>query len=139
MVIFMNIGCKASVVTLVTNENTAIKAKSGSLPVFGTPCLVALMENASCVCVAPFLSDGDTTVGTRMDVRHTAPTPIGLQVTAEAELIEQDGRTLRFKVTAHDDSGEVGSGIHERVIVHAEPFIEKANKKCPSQNFDVTV
>lgn len=137
--IHMNIGSKASVVTLVTNENTAITAKSGSLPVYGTPYLVALMENASCVCVAPFLNEGDTTVGTRMDVRHTAPTPIGMQITAEAELVEQDGRTLRFKVTAYDDSGEVGNGIHERVIVHSEPFLEKAKKKCPLQEFDVTV
>lgn len=135
----MKIGSKASAVTLVTNENTALKVRSGSLPVFATPSLVALMEKAACVCAAPFILEDDTTVGTRMDVRHIAPTPIGMQVRAEAELTEHEGRVMKFKVTAWDDSGEIGSGIHERVIVHADPFLEKANRKLPEQEFDATV
>lgn len=122
-------GAKYISETVVTDENTAIAAGSGSLPVFATPFMVALMENAAANCAEKFLEEGSTTVGTLLNVNHTAATPVGMKVTACAELTEAEGRKLTFKVTAWDEKGEIGSGTHERFIVYSEKFLKKAQER----------
>ena len=120
---------KATVKETVTENNTAISVGSGSLKVYATPAMLALMEKAACEAVASILNDGETTVGTLLNVAHTAATPVGMEVSATAELIERDGRKLVFNVTANDESGEIGKGTHERFIVLSERFTEKTYSK----------
>jgi len=102
---------------VVGSEHLASAYGSGSIDVFGTPGLVALMEQAACAAVEPLLVVGSTTVGTRIDVRHLAATPPGLEVRARAELVEVDGRRLVFRVTAADPVETIGEGVHERALV----------------------
>ncbi len=118
---------KASVT--VTNTNTALSMGSGSLPVFATPAMVALMEEAACRVMDGLLSEGITSVGTAMSVNHLAATPVGMTVTAEAELLEQDGRKYVFRVTATDEKGLIGEGRHERFAVDKDRFLAKTNSK----------
>lgn len=123
------IGTTGTAVCLVTEEKTALAAGSGSLPVLATPWLVALMEEAACACVAPYLEEGETTVGTLVNVRHTAASAIGQTVTAEATLVDRDGRRLVFRVSAEDGAGSVGESVHERFLVAADRFMEKAKSR----------
>lgn len=125
----MEIGSVSQTVTLVTKSATAISVRSGTLPVFATPAMAALMEEAACACAAPFLQAGETTVGISLNIRHTAATPVGMNVYAEARLTAADGRKLTFDVRAWDDTDEIGSGTHERVIVSSEKFLAKVQKK----------
>ena len=120
-------GAKAAAQMPVTEEKTAKQVGSGSLLVFATPMMAALMEQAACEALAPFLESGETTVGTELNIQHTAATPVGLNVTAEAEVTAVNGREIAFKVTARDDAGEIGSGTHKRFLVFAEKFQNKAN------------
>lgn len=113
----------------VTDKVTAAAVGSGMLPVFATPSMIALIEKAAAESVAPQLEAGMTTVGTRLDVAHTAATPVGMTVRAVTELTEIDGRRLIFTVRAFDELGEIGSGTHERFIVNAEKFLAKAEIK----------
>ena len=109
---------------------TGIKTMgSGTLDVFATPALIALMEETCWRSVADQLEDGCGTVGTLLEIRHTAPTPIGMDVTCESELVEVDGRRLVFTVQAHDAKGLVGEGRHERFVIQNEKFQVKANAK----------
>ncbi len=130
----MEIGSVSKAVTLVTQKSTACAMRSGSLPVFATPAMVALMEEAACDCIAPFLAEGETSVGTAMNIRHTAATPIGRNVYAEARLMAAEGRRLTFEVRAWDDTGEIGRGTHERAIVSSEKFLAKAQAKGENSN-----
>ena len=123
----ITIGTKAAVQMPVTEEKTAKHVGSGSLLVFATPMMAALMEKAACEALAPFLEDGETTVGTELNIQHTAATPVGLTVTAEAEVTAVNGREIAFKVRAYDDAGEIGTGTHKRFLVFAEKFQTKAN------------
>ncbi len=127
----LDIGMKHSVQTMVTAENTAAKAGSGTLQVFGTPFMVALMENAALTLVAATLPAGKGTVGIAMNVSHTAPTPVGMMVRAEAEVtnISANGKINDFKVTAYDEDGISGEGTHQRAIIDNERFMAKANGK----------
>ncbi len=120
---------KGTAALTVTDEVTAASVGSGMLPVFATPSMIALIEKAAAESVAPQLEAGTTTVGTRLDVAHTAATPVGMTVRAVTELTEIDGRRLIFTVHAFDDAGEIGSGTHERFIVNAEKFLAKAEAK----------
>lgn len=120
---------KGTAALTVTGEVTAAAVGSGMLPVFATPSMIALMEKAAAESVAPQLDAGMTTVGTKLDVAHTAATPVGMTVRAETELTEIDGRRLIFIVRAFDELGEIGSGTHERFIVNAEKFLAKAEIK----------
>lgn len=113
----------------VTGENTALHMGSGSLPVFATPAMVALMEQAACSAVAELLQEGMTTVGTAMSVTHTSATLVGMKVSAEAELISAEGRKLVLSVSASDERGLIGCGTHERFIVNSERFLSKTNEK----------
>lgn len=120
---------KGTAALTVTDEVTAAAVGSGMLPVFATPSMIALMEKAAAESVAPQLDAGMTTVGTKLDVAHTAATPVGMTVRVETELTEIDGRRLIFTVRAFDELGEIGSGTHERFIVNAEKFLAKAEIK----------
>lgn len=123
----ITIGAKAAAQMPVTEEKTAKTVGSGDLLVFATPMMAALMEKAACEALAPYLEDGETTVGTELNIQHTAATPVGLTVTAEAEVTAVNGREIAFRVTARDDAGEIGSGTHKRFLVFAEKFQQKTN------------
>ena len=113
----------------VTENNIAKTLRSGELKVYATPAMVALMEEAAYKSVQDELEAGKGTVGTEMNVKHLASTPIGMEVTAKAELIEVDRRRLVFKVEAFDERGKIGEGIHERFIIDNEKFQEKTDNK----------
>ena len=113
----------------VTPENTARALGSGTLEVFATPALVALAEKTCWQSVAPELDAGCGTVGTKLELEHTAPTPVGMTVTCESELTAVEGRKLVFKVSLHDEKGPVGGGVHERFVVHDAKFAAKAESK----------
>ena len=123
------IGLKGLAETLVTEENTAAAMGSGLLPVFATPAMLALMEQAAASSVQPFLPEGQGTVGTRLEVSHLAATPIGMAVRAESELIAVDRRKLRFAVRAWAGDELIGEGEHERFVIDNARFLEKALSK----------
>lgn len=114
---------------IVTESNTALSVGSGSLKVYATPAMLALIEKAACEALKGSLDESETTVGTLLNVKHIAATPIGMKVSATAELIERDGRKLVFNVTASDECGVIGEGVHERFIVNSEKFINKTYSK----------
>ena len=110
----------------VGKDNTAAAVGSGSLEVFGTPCMIALMEKATVNAVAPYLENDETTVGTQINVSHCKASAVGAVITARAELSEVQGRKLVFDVSAVDDKGDViGEGRIERFVVFAERFMSK--------------
>lgn len=119
------IGLTGEAHAVVSAENIASTYASGTLPVFATPAMLALMENAAQNSVQPYLGAGQGTVGTRLDVRHLAATPLGMAVRAESELIEIDRRRLTFRVRAYDERELIGEGVHERFIIDAEKFMQK--------------
>ena len=116
----------AEVSVEVGEDNTAVAVGSGSLEVFGTPCMIALMEKATVNAVAPFLENDETTVGTQINVSHCKASALGTVITARAQLREAQGRKLVFDVSALDDTGAViGEGSIERFVVFAEKFMSK--------------
>lgn len=123
------IGSKATKSELVTNKNTAKTYGSGDIDVYATPAMVGLMEGASILLLDKALETGFSTVGTKIDVNHVAATPIGMNVTAEAELLEVTGKKLVFKISAFDERGTIGEGTHERFIIEVEKFLNKTNSK----------
>ncbi len=122
-------GLKGSASVQVVHENTAAVAGSGSVEVFSTPAMIALMEKAALTAVKPFLAEGDSTVGTEIHVTHDAAAPVGEMVVAEAELIAVDRRKLEFKVLAKVGEEVIGKGTHSRFIVNEERFLQKAMAK----------
>ncbi|MDO4266078.1 MAG: thioesterase family protein [Eubacteriales bacterium] len=125
----LEIGMTGRSETVVTEENTAKKLGSGLLPVFATPMMTLLMENAASELCLPHLAEGEGTVGTHLDISHDSATPIGMKVWAEAKLTAIDGRALTFEVTAYDEKGPIGKGTHQRFIIKNERFMEKAEAK----------
>jgi RimJ/RimL family protein N-acetyltransferase/predicted thioesterase len=123
------IGKTASVSTIVAESNTAKTIGSGALSVFATPMMIALMEKAACECLADTLTDGQTTVGTQIEIEHTAASPLGAKITATATIDFVSGRKIEFTVTANDSAGEIGKGKHTRFIVGEERFMAKARAK----------
>ena len=115
--------------TIVTVENTAKTMKSGTLDVFATPAMIALMEQTAYESVAGELEEGYGTVGTMLNVKHVSATPLGMKVTCERTLTKIDGRALTFEVKAFDERGLIGEGTHERFLVQNEKFQAKANNK----------
>jgi len=115
---------------VVTPELTADATGNPGVAVFSTPNLVLLIEEVCYASVLPCLTEGQGTVGTHVDVGHLAATPVGMTITARAELTEVDGRRLVFKVEARDDVEPIASGTHERVIVNSvQRFVERAMAK----------
>ena len=122
-------GIKNTKEITVTEEQTAAAAGSGGQPVFSTPHMVALMETTAWASVEPYMEEGKSTVGTRLDISHLSASPVGAHITAVSELIGIDRRRLVFRVTASDDAGPVGEGTHERFIIDIEKFMEHTNAK----------
>lgn len=109
---------------IVTDKDTAAAYKSGIVAVFATPAMIGLMENTAHVSVQPYLEEGFITVGTEVNIRHIKATPVGMEVTAESELIEVEGNKLKFKVAAQDEKGQIGFGTLTRYVVNAETFLK---------------
>ena len=125
----LEIGLKFSTETVVTEEMSAAAMKSGLVPVLATPILVALVENTCLECAAPHLEEGQTTVGTQVNVSHDAATPVGMKVRCTCELVEIDRRRLVFHVKAYDAQDQISQGTHERFIVNMDKFVAKAKEK----------
>lgn len=113
----------------VTEEIAAKNVGSGTLMVFATPAMIALMEKTAWESVQPELEEGSGTVGTALNVKHVAATPMGMKVTCETELIKVEGRALTFSIKAYDETGLIGEGTHERFVVYNEKFQAKADAK----------
>jgi predicted thioesterase len=123
------IGMKGEVSTLVERADTAYEVGSGSLLVYATPCMVALMEGAACEAVNAAIPEEKTTVGIELSISHLSATPVGMEVRAEAELTAIEGNTLSFTVTAYDEAGKIGEGTHKRAIISAQRFLDKTYAK----------
>ena len=115
--------------TMVEAADTALEVGSGDLRVYATPCLAALMEGAACECLEGLLPEDQTSVGISLDLRHTAATPVGMEVHARAILTAVEGKKLTFQITAADEAGEIGSATHRRVVVNTERFLQKTYDK----------
>jgi predicted thioesterase len=122
-------GLSSTIQHQVDEASTARQLGSGSVDALATPELVRLMEVASVAAVADHLPPRFTTVGVAINVEHIAPTPIGLDVTVRADLVQVQGRRMKFELVAHDDVEEIGRGTHHRVLVEADGFQAKASRK----------
>ena len=125
----LTVGIKGEKRIAVGDNMTAAALGSGFLPAFSTPSLVALIENVCAESVQGYLPEGSGTVGISLDIKHTAATPVGMEVRCESELTEIDRRRLVFSVAAYDEAGEIGRGRHERFIIDNARFMEKVNAK----------
>lgn len=125
----MEIGHKNSITLTVTEELTAKHVGSGTLAVYATPAMIALMEKTASESVERELGEGNTSVGTKMVAEHLSATPIGMEVTCVSELVEVDVRRLVFKIEVYDEVGPVGRAEHERFVVNAERFTAKTYGK----------
>jgi fluoroacetyl-CoA thioesterase len=115
--------------TTVTNTNCADYVKSGSLQVFSTPMMIALIEEASVNALAPYLDDEETTVGTYINVYHLSATPLNIKVTAKAVITSIIEKEIVFEISASDEKGLIGKGEHKRFLVNSKRFLEKTNSK----------
>jgi predicted thioesterase len=115
---------------VVTEADTATRLGSGNVPVLGTPALVGLMEGAAVRALTDHLSPGQTSVGGRIDVRHLAPTPVGMRVCARAELLNVESRRLVFHVEAWDEVEQIGKATHERFVIDEAKFVANAQAKA---------
>lgn len=129
----IKIGLKGSSAVTVNENQTASAWGSGLLPVYATPALIVLMESTAAKSVESYLDEGYSTVGTLVNIKHIAPTPPGMEVRCESELIEIDRKRLVFKVTAYDEKEMIGEGIHERFIINKVKFMAKASEKALKQ------
>ncbi len=126
----METGTTHEVIITVTDEVTAEKVKSGSLKVFSTPSMIALMEQAAAELCQQDMPDGCTTVGTAISIEHLAATVCGVEVRAVAALTATDGRRYDFDVEVYDNAGLIGKGSHTRFSVKIDKFLEKAHQRA---------
>lgn len=125
----ITVGMKGTASTLVEREDTAQEVGSGSLLVYATPCMVALMEGAACNAIEEAIPEGKTSVGIELAITHISATPVGLEVRAEAEVTAVEGSIITFTVTAFDESGKIGEGTHKRAMISSQKFLEKTYAK----------
>lgn len=125
----ITVGLKGEARTLAEREDTAQAVGSGSLLVYATPCMVALMEGAACEAIAGCIPEDKTSVGTYMEIRHISATPVGMEVWAEAEVTALEGSTVTFQVTAYDEAGKIGEGVHKRAVINTQRFLDKTYGK----------
>ena len=125
----IKVGLTAEIETKVFNKSSAEEMGSGNLDVYATPAMISLMERSALSAVSLHLPEGYTTVGTSVNIKHMAATPIGMKVRAVAELVSVEGRKLTFKVEAYDSREKIGEGQHERYIVESAKFREKVYGK----------
>lgn len=123
------VGMKGRAEAAAEEKTSAAHVGSGTLPVFATPCMCALMERAAWTAVAPALAEDESTVGTKLNISHLSATPLGLKVWAECEVTAVDGKRIEFHVAAYDEKGLIGEGTHERFIVTDQRFLSKAAGK----------
>jgi len=123
-------GAEGSFALVVTPEHLANRFKDATLPaVLATPVMIMAMENAALNAIKPYFEDGESAVGTRVDVRHLGATPVGRRVVAFAEVTGVVGNRIAFRVRAMDGTEEIGSGTHERVVIHLVTFSERLAAK----------
>ena len=122
-------GLTAEKADVVSEKNTADTFGSGGLGVYATPSMIALMEGAALSAVDPLLPPGWSTVGTELSIKHLSATPIGMKISAKAELLSIEGRALVFKVEAFDEAGKIGEGSHNRFIVESGKFLARTEAK----------
>lgn len=125
----VEIGARGRSETMVTPENTAQAVGSGLVPVFGTPYMAALMENAASGALLAYLEADEGSVGTRLEISHDSATPVGMKVWAEAEVVEAEGKRVVFRVAAYDEAGPIGQGRHERFVIKPSKFLARAEAK----------
>ena len=125
------LGEKGTFTLRVLPEHLANQFKDATLPqVLATPVMILIMENAALNAVRPFLEVGESAVGTAIDVRHLAATPVGHDVRAEAEIIKVEGKQIEFKVSASDEMEEIGNGTHQRIVINLRSFNERLSRKA---------
>lgn len=122
-------GLRGSAELLVGEEHTAPRVGSGRVHVLATPVMINLFEAAALDAVERLLPPGRQSLGTVLNVRHIAATPVGMRVTATAEVTGVEGRTIRFRVEARDEKDLIGDGTHERVVVNVAKFDERVQRK----------
>ena len=125
----ITVGMKGEVSSFVDREDTAKEVGSGSLLVYATPCMIALMEGAACEAIEVALDESKTSVGTALNIEHISATPVGMDVRAEATVTAVEGKVITFEIHAFDEAGEIGRGTHKRVIVPTQKFLDKAYDK----------
>ena len=125
----ITVGMKGEVGSFVEREDTAKEVGSGSLLVYATPCMVALMEGAAVEAIEACMDETKTTVGTELNIQHLSATPVGMDVRAEAIVTAVEGKVITFELHAYDEAGEIGKGTHKRVIVPVQKFLDKAYSK----------
>lgn len=123
------VGMKGIAETTAEREDTALEVGSGSLLVYATPCMVALMEGAACEAISAALPEDKTSVGIELSIKHIAATPVGMDVRAEAEVVAVEGSIITFNVTAFDEAGKIGEGTHKRAVVTTQKFLDKTYAK----------
>ena len=125
----ITVGMQGKTSTLVEREDTALEVGSGSLLVYATPCMVALMEGAACEAIASALDEGKTSVGIELSVKHIAATPVGMEVRAEAHVTAVEKNIITLEVTAYDERGKIGEGVHKRAVVTSQKFLDNTYAK----------
>ena len=125
----ISVGMKAEVSTLVEREDTAVAVGSGSLLVYATPCMVALMEGAACEAISGAVPEEKTTVGIELSISHLTATPVGMAVRAEAEVVAIDGNIITFQVNAFDENDKIGEGRHKRALISSQKFLDRTYSK----------
>ena len=125
----ITVGLKGEASTLVEREDTAQEVGSGSLLVYATPCMVALMEGAACNALEGVLPEDKSSVGIELSISHIAATPVGMEVRAEAEITAVEKNILTYTVTAYDESGKIGEGTHKRAVITSQKFLDKVYAK----------
>ena len=124
------VGARGSFSLVVTPDHLANRFKDATLPpILATPVMIMIMENAALNAIKPYLDLGESAVGTRVEVRHLAPTPIGQRVVGEAEVSRVDGLRVEFTIRATDETEEIGAGTHERVIVDLARLVRRLGAK----------
>ncbi len=125
----IEIGLKGHAEATVSFKDTASAVGSGLVPVFSTPSMAALMEQACVVSLTEHLEEGQGSVGVHLDISHDAASPMGMNVRAESEVTEVDGKFITFAVSAYDEVGPIGHGTHKRALVTIDRFLEKVSNK----------
>lgn len=125
----LKVGMTAQVEKVVSEDDTAVRFGSGGVRVFATPMMIALMESAALNTVDPYLGEDLATVGLSLNVKHLAATPVGMKVTAKAELVSIEEKKLTFRVESYDEQEKIGEGTHERYIIRLSRFLERTGQK----------
>ena len=125
----ITVGMKGAAFTEVERADTAAEVGSGSLLVYATPCMAALMEGAACEAIDSGIPDGKTTVGIELDLKHISATPVGMEVRAEAEVTAVEGSIITFAIEAFDEAGKIGEATHKRAVVTVQKFLDRTYDK----------